>query len=176
MESPEPLPIPDSSYRTCWRKFCAFVNDHRDGPTPSPSGMIQQYLCRANVDLFFRQVIPTMGVNPDSVQRYISALQWYADKIEFAEERLEPGEQPFDVDSPEVQKALNKYANAYLIKYQMTNHNAHQGLPTSILSVDEHRRVIHHLMQKKFRHWKDFGILWNMCQATFIHQDTCRQL
>ena len=58
----------------------------------------------------------------------------------------------------------------------MTNHDAHQGLPTSILSVDEHRHVIHHLMQKKFRHWKDFGILWNMCQATFIHQDTCHQL
>ena len=96
MESPEPHPIPDLSYHTCWRKFCAFVNDHRDGP--SPSGTIQQYLCRANVDLFFKQVIPTMGVNPDSAQRYKSALQWYADKIKYAEERLEPGEQPFDVD------------------------------------------------------------------------------
>ena len=101
---------------------------------------------------------------------------WYADKIKYAEERLEQGEQPFDVDSHEVQKALNKYANAYLIKYQMTNHDAHQGLPTSILSVDEHSCVIHHLMQKKFQHWKDLGISWNMCQATFIHQDTWHQL
>ena len=67
-----------------------------------------------------------MGVNPDSVQQYKSALQWYANKIEYAEERLEQGEQPFDDDSPEVQKALDKYANAYLINYQMTNHNAHQ--------------------------------------------------
>ena len=68
MESPEPLPMPDLSYHTCWHKFCGFVNEHRDGPTPSPSGAIQQYLCRANVNLFFEQVIPTMGVNLDSVQ------------------------------------------------------------------------------------------------------------
>ena len=103
MESLEPLPIPDSSYQTCWCKFCAFVNEHRDGPTPSPPGAIQHYLCRANVDLLFKQVIPMMDVNPNSVQRYKSGLQWYADKIEYAEERLEQGEQPFNVDSHKVQ-------------------------------------------------------------------------
>ena len=58
----------------------------------------------------------------------------------------------------------------------MTNHDDHQGLPMSILSVNEHHCVIHHLMQKKFRHWQDFGISWNMCQDTFICQDTCLQL
>ena len=109
-----------------------------------------------------------MAVNPDSVQHCKSALRWYANKIEYVEERLEPGEHPFEVDSCEVQKALNKYANAYLIHYQMTNQDAHQGLPTCILSIDEHCCLIHHLMEEKYRHWKDFGLSWNICQATFI--------
>ena len=117
-----------------------------------------------------------MAVDPDSVQHCKSALQWYANKIEYVEERLEPGEHPFEVDSCEVQKALNKYANAYLIHYQMTNQDAHQGLPTCILSIDEHCCLIHHLMEEKYRHWKDFGLSWNICQATFIQQDTCHQL
>ena len=131
MDALEPLPIPDSSYRTCWHKFCAFVNTQRDGPTPSPSRAIQQYLSWDNVDQFFQQVIPMIAVNPDSVQCYKSALQWYVNKIEYVEERLEPGEHPFEVDSCQVQKALNKYANGYLIHYQMTNQDAH-------LSTDLH--------------------------------------
>ena len=47
-------------------------------------------------------------------------------KIEYMEEKLEEGEQPLDMDSPKVQKALNRYANAYLIHYQLTNQDAHQ--------------------------------------------------
>ena len=90
-----------------------------------------------------------MAMKADSVQFYKSGLQWYADKIEYVEERLELGEHPFEVDSCEVQKPLNKYANAYLIHYQMTNQDAHQGLPTCILSIDEHCHVICHLMQEK---------------------------
>ena len=75
----------------------------------------------------------------------------YADKIEYVEERLEEGEQSFDMDSHKVQKVLNKYANAYLIcySYQLTNQDGHQGLPTSILSIDAHCQVIHHLIQEK---------------------------
>ena len=53
-----------------------------------------------------------LDVNPDSVGCYKSALQWYADKIEYVEERLEEGEQPLDMNSCKVQKALNKYVNA----------------------------------------------------------------
>ena len=117
-----------------------------------------------------------MAVNPDSVQCYKSTLQWYTDKIEYVEERLEPGEYPFKVDSCKVQNALNKYTNAHLIHYQMTNQDAHQGLPTCILSIDEHCHVICHLVHEKYRYWKDFGISWNMCQATFIQQDTCCEL
>ena len=168
MDGHKPLSIPDSNYRTCWHKFCAFVNGDRDGPTPSPSRPIQWYLSRDTVDLFFQHIIPMMGMNPDSVQCSKSALQWYADKIEYVEERSEQDEHPFKVNSCKRQKPLEKYANSYLIHYQMTNQDAHQGLPTSILSIDEQCHVIHHLMQEKFRHWKYFVISWNICQARFI--------
>ena len=47
MDAQEPLPIPDSSYRTCQCKFCAFVNTQRDELTPSPSRaiLLQQESC-----------------------------------------------------------------------------------------------------------------------------------
>ena len=73
MDAQEPPSVPDSSYRTCWHKFCAFVGS-------SPSGAINLYLSRESIDLFFEQVIPMLDVNPDSVGDYKSALQWYADK------------------------------------------------------------------------------------------------
>ena len=91
-----------------------------------------------------------LDVNPDSVGCYKSALQWYADNIEYVEETLEEGEQSLDVDSHKMQKVLNKYTKAYLINYQLTNQDVHQGLLTSILSVDEHFQVIHHLIQENF--------------------------
>ena len=74
-------------------------------------------------------------MNPDGVGCYKSTLQWYADKIEYMEERLEEGEQPLDVDSCKVQKALNTYANVYLICNQLANQDDQQGLLTSILSM-----------------------------------------
>ena len=114
-------------------------------------------MSRENDDQFFQQVIPMMAVNRDSVQCYKSALQWYTHKIKYIEARLELSEHSFKVDSHKVQKGLNQYANAYLIFYQTTNQDAHQGLPTCILSIDEHHGVIHHLMQEKFRCWNDMA-------------------
>ena len=96
--------------------------------------------------------------------------------MEYVEDRLEEGEQSFNIDSRKVQKALHKYANAYPIHYQLTNQDAQQGLPTSILSIDEHCQVFYHLMQEKCWYWEDFGISWNMCQSAYIWQDTCTQL
>ena len=107
MDAQQPLAVPDSSYRMCWHKFVAFVDQHRGGPTPSPSRTIEWYLSRDIIDLFFEQVIPILNVNPDGVGCYKSTLQWYADKVEYMEERLEEGEQSLDVDSCKVQKALH---------------------------------------------------------------------
>ena len=74
MYAQQPLPVDDSSYTMCWHKFCAFVDEHSSGPTPSPAGAIEWYRSRDNIDLFFEQVIPTQDMNPDSVGCYKSAL------------------------------------------------------------------------------------------------------
>ena len=60
------------------------------------------------------------------------------------------------MDSCKVQKELNKYANAYLICPKLSNQDAHQGLLTSILSIDKHYQVI---CINIGRIWH----LWNMC-------------
>ena len=156
--------IAPQAYVSQWRKYLGFVQ----GPTLV--GGRERYLTRRNVDLFFRDFIPSLDIIPSGVDRIRMALQWFANKREYIGEN-------FVVNSPIVQRSINAYANIYLAKYESRNHDAHEGLPTDNLSNAEHAQVLSHLFRNSDeRAWIDFATSWTTCRSTFIRQATLRKL
>ena len=80
------------------------------------------------------------------------------------------------VDCRVVQNAINKHATQYLIEYSIRNHDAHEGLPTNVLSNEDHLRALKHVFATNPTTWSDFAMLFTGCHATFIRQDTMRKL
>ena len=58
-----------------------------------------RFLTRENVNLYFTQVIAGKTFKPESARQVVSALQWYAEQIEYASDP-----QGFQVDQKVVKK------------------------------------------------------------------------
>jgi len=54
--------------------------------------------------------------------------------------------------------------------------DAHQGVPTSILSYEEHEKVFRHVFTSNLTCWPDFLLSWNGCTATYLRNDSMRKL
>jgi hypothetical protein len=165
MDAVESRPKPNSSYKSCWTKFTGHVNDELSGPVGG------KYLTRGNVDTFFKEVIPMLLIQPDGVARYRTSLQWYANHWEWTAD-----DHPFVVDSKPVQKAINQHATRYLMTYSVRNHDAHEGLPTDVLSNADHLKALQHVATTNPGTWLDFSLSFTGCHATYIRQDTLRKL
>ena len=166
------IPEADGSYKRPWRLLKEFV-DGRGGPQPHPIDGLRHYLTRQNIDDYFTEVIPTFNVQPSSVARHRSALQWWADNLEWREE---DDYQRFIVDSRKVQRALDKYGCNFLADFTQQNRDIHANIPTNILTEDDHRKAMRYLFSSNHSFWRDFAISWNVCQSTFIRQNTLRKL
>jgi hypothetical protein len=164
-------PKANPAYKSCWNKFTAYVNDELGGPTRLVGEAEEKFLTRGHVDTFFKEVIPKLLVQPDSVARYRTSLQWYANHCEHTDEN-----NPFVVDNKIVQKAINQHATTYLIQYSLRNHDAHEGLPTDVLSNADHLKALQHVAQVNPSTWLDFSLSFTGCHATYIRQDTLRKL
>ena len=71
----------DKTYKQVWKRYKRFVDEEKGGPVLLAGNM--HYLTRPFVDAFFMEVIPTLEIIPESVHRYRTALQWYANKLEW---------------------------------------------------------------------------------------------
>ena len=167
----EDRPVPNSNYKTCWKKFTGHVDNQLEGPVDVNGDGVLKYITRENVDSFFYTVIPTLTVQPDTVSRYRTAIQWYANHWEYPTEGHE-----FLVDCRVVQDAINKHATQYLLLYSIRNHDAHAGLPTNVLSDDDHLRALRQCFSTNPLNWQDFALSFTGCHATYIRQDTMRKL
>jgi hypothetical protein len=167
----EPLPVASPAYKSNWTAFVRYVNTQLNGPDQLVGQLETKYLTRENVDAFFTAVIPTLLVQPSTAQRYRTALQWYANHWEWTVENA-----GFIVDSKTVQKSLNKHATKFLLEYSLRNHDAHEGLPTDVLSNADHLKVLQFVAQNNPMTWIDFSVSFTSCHATYIRQDTLRKL
>ena len=52
------------------------------------------------IDMFFQKIIPMVTIYPDGVSQYKSTLQYLASSVQWKDEELQEGEEPFDIDSP----------------------------------------------------------------------------
>ena len=164
-------PEPNSAYKSCWKKFVVYVNNNLGGPSHFGTDADAKYLTRGHVDTFFKVVIPMLLVQPDSVARYRTSLQWYANHWEWTED-----DHGFTVDSKPVQKAINHHATKYLMTYLICNHDAHECLPTDVLSNADHLKALQHTFSSNPKAWLDFSLSFTGCHATYIRQDTLQKL
>ena len=121
----EQLPAHDQSYKRNWKRYKKFINDKRQ-LTLLPNGPL--YLTRDNVDYFFQHRVKHLTVTPQTANKYVPSLQFYADNWEHKDTNPE-----FIVRNgprSQVQKALDHQANTYTEDYIMKRQDAHARLHT----------------------------------------------
>jgi hypothetical protein len=158
------------AYKGSWKQFTKYVNDELGGPVQDAEDA-DKYLTRANVNAYFKHHIPTLKIQPDGIVRHRTALQWYSTHREWKDP-----DNPFIVNSKTVKDCIKLYASKYLMEYTIRNHDAHAGLPTNILSDEDHCKAMKHVISTNDSTWQDFGMSWNGCRATNIRQATLRKL
>jgi hypothetical protein len=168
----------NAKYKAAWRRFTAFVQTCRDNgklPQPNPNDPeSQKYISRTSVDMFFREVVAHLKVEPTTAASHRPALQWYADK----REHTNP-DSPFIVSDNKystVSKALQFQARNYTDEFLSKHHDAHKDLPTDVLTRADHLAVIKAALKNDVTNWANFAIGWNVCHATFVRTDTLNKL
>ena len=162
----------DKSYQLTWRRFQKFITEARaagreniDYNTDS-----EKWITRKNIDAFFQEVVAEADVQPQTASRYASALQWYADRVEHTKtnERFLIRE-GFNC---EVDKALDKQAHKFAREYILKTHDAHDNVPTDVLSLSDHLKVIDYVLSNSLLCYKNFGMSWTCCNSTFLRLDS----
>lgn len=163
---------PDSTYVQWWRAFTTYVDQRRTANELLPG---PKYLTRQNVDRYFSEVVAQNGaIQPASASKAASALQWYSTHRENADV-LEPFTVRTTVNSV-VSRSLVAQANRFANSYITTNHDAHADLPTAVLSVEDHERVLNYVFHSNSVAWKDFSLSWTNCYVTYMRLDSLRKL
>jgi len=112
----------DTTYLAEQQRYCFWVNDMRRQNLIPPG---DRFLTRENVDLYFTRVIAGKTFKPESARRVVSALQWYADQIEYAGDP-----QGFQVDQKVVKEALEIHTTMYIEWECSKVKDPHLNLPT----------------------------------------------
>ena len=114
--------VADRTYQFIFKSYVKFLYERgiaSDGPD-------RAYLFREGVDRFFDEHVSERNMEPKQFKKYRTALTWYARHIEYF-----PGNdngEKFDVDSASVQHVLNRSASSFLIDYETSNRDAHEGI------------------------------------------------
>ena len=154
-------PTPPSEYKGIWKRYVKYINEARNNGE-LPEG--DKYLTRVNVDMYFSNVVTTLEVTPQSAKRHRSALQWYSNNDEFFLE-----EEPFQVANGQVVEAsLEQQAQTFATNYLLRNHDAHENLPTDVLSKEDHRKLLHHIFSSNVQNWQDLAFGWTCTHDTFL--------
>ena len=160
----------DRTYQFIFKSYVKFYYERG-----LDSGILRVFLFRQGVDLFFQEHVAERNIEPKQFKKYRTALTWYARHIEYY-----PGNdngQRFDVDSPAVQHVLNQSACSFLVDYETSNRDAHEGIATDVLSGEDHSKVMHHVFANNATTaYQDFAMSWTGCYSTFMRQDTLRKV
>ena len=115
-------------------------------------------MCK-NADLYFSCEVALCDIKPETARCVLSALQKYADNVEYAGEPHH-----FVVESNVVRQALVCQKQIFL--QWLTNKviDPHRNLPTNILSEADHRKVI-------WPYWKDLLLSWTGCEQMMTCND-----
>ena len=162
---------PPDGYNRIWKKFVQFVEEKVE-PGEREAG---KYLTRKSVDLYFEEVVAYRDeIQPKTAAKIASALQWYADHLEYTDEEDSFRVRSYKANS-RVEKALSKQANNFANKYAQKNHDAHANLPTNVLSIGDHRKVMFHIFTS-MRNWEDMALAWTCTNDTFLRLDSMMKM
>jgi hypothetical protein len=136
------------------------------------------YLRRVTVDCYFESVvlIDRATICHDSAQGIVRGLQFYANEIEH------PGDPGFEVQlkNPRsvVTQALYRRDLSYITNLQLTRMDPHEGLPTDVLTFEDHRRVLSYLFGPQCTEstWDEFSLSWCIDYASYLRIDSLRKI
>jgi hypothetical protein len=121
-----------------------------------------KYLSRENVDFYFAEVQSTQDCVSNTGRRVVSALQYYADNVEFAGDA-----DGFKVESHVVLKMLQAQKHNKKQNVLNTSRDYHVKLTVKNLSVFEKSKIVRHVIKNDKMYWSDFLTTWNLCCSTF---------
>jgi hypothetical protein len=150
----------DGTYKTQWKRYREFVNEKvLIGELPSENGL---FLTRAKVDYYFSHVVANLtSLCPSSARRIVSSLQKFADIGEHAH-----SPERFIVESRTVNQALDCHSTKWAIEQAAKISDPHSGLPTDVITYDEHRKAFDFMIQQ--RDWRDITWCWSTCRACYL--------
>jgi hypothetical protein len=165
--------VADPTYRTWWKRFTLLIDDQRTA-NQVPRG--NKYCTRTNVDLFFQTVIANYAsASPQHCSKAATAIQYFSDRSENV--NVEPRFVVRGHVNNHVANALQTQANRYANRrIEDIQEDPHGNLPTDTLSVDDFLRVVDTIFSNNNIPWKDLGLAWNNCFATFMRLDSLRKL
>jgi len=142
---------PNYTYELHWAIFCSFVDGKLDSKVKkSPDG---RYLTRFNVDEFFKMK-KEERMTPSSGKQCKSALQWYANNVEFPSSN-----EKFDVNSPIVEQVTEEIGGESSKSLRPSNDNkrdVQRNTPGEDKSVQPSAATQAKVPVLYVPHWKDF--------------------
>ena len=155
----------DRTYISEWNRYRTWVTQMRV-QNVIPHG--PKFLTRENVNLYFSECIIDRKVNPDGARRVVSALQRFANNIEYNDGNI------FTIDCDAVSVSLAHHKKLYQSRTSGMVEDIHANLPTNILSVQNCEKILTLAISK--RNWKDMMLCWTVCEQTFLRNDAMRKL
>ena len=164
----------DETYRRIWTKFKKWVDEQRilnTLPNDNP-----KYLLKVNIEAYFLCVVQEMEVQPATARKHVSALQYFADKVEHIGEE-------FCVETTNVKTALDNQKHKRLQKRVSADGNTddrddydpHANLPTDIMTEEEMSQVMHLCITSE-SNWRDLSLSFTTCEQALIRADSARKL
>jgi hypothetical protein len=128
-----------------------------------------KYLTRANVDLYFQEIVAHREIQPTGAQRVVSALQRYANREEYVD-----GQTTFKVMSSSIEQALLTHLLLYKVRVGDKLLDPHSKLPTNMLTVEESETAVRAALTQQ--NWRDLAFSWTTCEQSFLRNDSIRKL
>jgi hypothetical protein len=137
------LPGPDKTYKRNYDIFRKWIDEHVEVQGQLDETRPRKYITRENVDLYFSTVVAHRGdIQPDTARRMVPSLQFYADR----EIHNVLGER-FVVESIIVTQSLKAQKGRYISIDHDNEVDPHRNLPTNIITMEEYKAAVHHIIQ-----------------------------
>lgn len=162
-----PLRKVDKTYDFEIKKYKQWV----DGQRAANALTDGKYLTRNNVDLYFVEVQSDRLVTVNTGRRVVSALQHFADTVEYAGDA-----DGFRVESSTVVRMLAIQKQKKTKHELETSKDHHVKLPVKNLTWMEKSKIVRYVLESNKIFWSDFTTTWNACNAMFCRVDTMKKM
>ena len=154
----------DNTYKNEIKNYKKFIDKER---------LVEngKYLTRDNVDLYFTTVQQTRLVTVNTGRRVVSALQSYADNVEYAGDA-----KGFCVESKVVLRTLTKQKELKTQNELDTSKDYHVKLCVKNLNFMDNHKIVRYVLENDKSYWSDFLTTWNGCNQMFCRADTMKKM